>query len=434
LAKNKSDKHLNPRWQSVQTLLKVIEDGQSLDQALPSLLQGDTPLEGRDYSFCAEITNGTCRYYFGLKTLLSRYLKKSLRRKDSDLEIILIQGLYELIFMRTHEYASVNETVRLCRLQSKEWARGLVNGVLRKVAREALSEAIIPAEDTYPKWMLDLISKDWPNQKNEILIAGNKRAPMTLRVDTRQISIEEVLTRDLPDAILHQQINTAITLKRPMPVSDIPGFDKGLVSVQDASAQLAAILLNPQPGQSILDACAAPGGKTLHIAQLQSDLQIDAVDISEVRLERVAQNLDRAGLQARMVCADVMQSTGDLRSNYDRILADVPCSGSGVVRRHPDIRLLRRKSDMTHLIENQQVILDQLWKRLKSGGRLVYSTCSIFRQENEDQIRRFLDRQTDATEIKLDSVQWGHKQEFGRQILPGEFDMDGFYYACLEKH
>ncbi|MFT5506091.1 MAG: 16S rRNA (cytosine967-C5)-methyltransferase [Gammaproteobacteria bacterium] len=433
MAKNKSDKCLNPRWQSLQTLLKVIDNGQSLDQALPLLLQGDAPLEARDYSFCAEITNGTCRYYFGLKVLLSRYLKKSLRRKDSDIEIILIQGLYELIFMRTHEYASVNETVGLCRLQSKEWARGLVNGVLRKVAREALSSQDIPAEDTYPEWMVELISKDWPSQKNEILIAGNKRAPMTLRVDTRQISVEDLLTQDLPDATPHNQINTAITLNQPMSVGEIPGFEKGLVSVQDASAQLAAILLDLQPGQKILDACAAPGGKTLHIAQLQSDLQIDAADISEVRLERVAQNLDRAGVKARMVCADVTQSSGDLMSNYDRILADVPCSGSGVVRRHSDIRLLRRKSDMANLVKNQQVILDQLWQRLKSGGRLVYSTCSIFRQENEDQIRAFLVRQADATEIKLDSVEWGHKQEFGRQILPGEFDMDGFYYACLEK-
>jgi 16S rRNA (cytosine967-C5)-methyltransferase len=434
LAKNKSDKHLNPRWQSVQTLLKVIDNGQSLDQALPSLLQGKTPLEGRDYSFCAEITNGTCRYYFGLKVLLSRYLKKALRRKDSDIEIILIQGLYELIFMRTHEYASVNETVGLCRLQSKEWARGLVNGVLRKVAREALSEDVIPAEDTYPKWMIDLIAKDWPSQRNDILMAGNKRAPMTLRVDTRQISVDDVLLKNLPDAIPHHQINTAITLTQPMSVHEIPGFEDGLISVQDASAQLAAILLDPQPGNTILDACAAPGGKTLHIAQLQTDLQIDAVDISEIRLEKVAQNLHRAGATARMVCADVTQSTGDLKSNYDRILADVPCSGSGVVRRHPDIRLLRRNSDMAKLIKIQQAILDQLWQRLKTGGRLVYGTCSIFRRENEDQIRQFLDRQTDATEIKLDSVQWGHKQEFGRQILPGEFDMDGFYYACLEKH
>jgi 16S rRNA (cytosine967-C5)-methyltransferase len=260
---------------------------------------------------------------------------------------------------------------------------------------------------------------------------------MTLRVDTRQCELETVID-SLNDAgyaaTRHARVDSAIILGEACDVTRLPGFEQGLLSVQDAAAQLAAPLLNCAPGARVLDACAAPGGKTAHLLQYTERLQVDALDSSEARLLRLRENLQRVGHSARVVVGDAGRATDWYdRRQYDAILADVPCSGSGVLRRHPDIKLLRRESDIMPLLERQAGILQSLWSVLKPGGKMLYSTCSIFKDENEVQIDRFLEGHADAAAVSLDHCDWGQARVHGRQILTGQDNMDGFYYALLTK-
>ena len=265
-----------------------------------------------------------------------------------------------------------------------------------------------------------------------------KRGPMTLRVDTTRISREELLSQLAEQGIQansHPLVDTGINLASPCSVDRLPGFAEGKLSVQDAAAQMAAPLLNCIPGMRVLDACAAPGGKTAHLLQSIDQLNVDAVDIDAGRLEAVAQNLHRIRREARLVVGDAAAPEGWFEGDcYDRILVDAPCSASGVIRRHPDIKLLRRESDIIALIERQRQILDACWKLLKPGGQMLYSTCSIFRAENEAQVGAFLTRHADATEVSLQAEGWGTPMQHGRQILTGEHDMDGFYYALLQRN
>ena len=268
--------------------------------------------------------------------------------------------------------------------------------------------------------------------------AGNQRAPMTLRVDTRQEPRETIVQRlnhDGIEASAHPIVETAINLASPSSVDWLPGFAEGRLSVQDAAAQLAAPLLDCQPGMHVLDACAAPGGKTAHLLQSADQLTLDALDIDTVRLERVKQNLQRINRQARLMVGDAeTPATWFDGTDYDRILVDAPCSASGVIRRHPDIKLLRRESDVTRLVERQQRILDACWQLLKPGGKMLYSTCSIFKVENEAQVSGFVACHADCVELPLDSYGFGQVTAHGRQILTGDHDMDGFYYALLQRN
>jgi len=261
--------------------------------------------------------------------------------------------------------------------------------------------------------------------------------PMTLRVDTRRQSREQALQalhQAGLEAEAHPLVETALQLRRPQPVSRIPGFDRGLLSVQDAAAQLAGPLLGCQPGERVLDACAAPGGKTLQLLQGSPGIDLLALDKDAERLKRVRQNLDRAGLDARLLAADagLPEDWHDGRP-FDRILLDAPCSASGILRRHPDIRLLRQDADIPALAAQQRRLLEALWPLLRPGGRLLYATCSIFREENEAQVEGFVQCHADCVEVTPNTVQWGEKRPFGRQIFSGDQDMDGFYYALLEK-
>ena len=427
----------NPRHLALQSLLLVIGKGRSLDDALAAVLIKLPDLDGRDTALCRELANGVCRYYYALQYLLKPRLRKAFKSKDLDLEVILLIGMYQLLMMRVDDHAAVNESVKLTLHQKKSWAKGLVNGVLRQLIRDEVSLEALAADISYPEWINTKLVTDWPEDNVDILHAGNQRAPMALRVDLNQRTREqqiEIMQEQGIAADIHSVIESAIVLDKPCPVSKIDGFDSGMVSVQDAAAQIAAELLDCKPGMKVLDACAAPGGKSAHILQICEEVTLVAIDKDESRLALIEQNLQRISRQAKLKCGNATQPDdwhdGEL---FDRILADVPCSASGVIRRHPDIKLLRREDDIPNLVLQQQAILLSLWPLLKPGGVIIYSTCSIFKDENEGQIAWFIDNHKNCTVNRLNSVQWGHKRPYGRQILPGQQGMDGFYYAKIHK-
>ena len=427
----------NPRWIAVQAILQVLDQGRSLDEIFNSEWYRSLALEKRDLALSRELVFGFCRWYFTLSTLLSSRLQKPLRSRDRDIEVILILGLYQLLVMSTEPHAAVNETVKLALAQKKSWARGLVNALLRGVIRDKIVlDSSSPAQ-AYPDWIMSRIRRDWGEQAERVLIQGNNRPPMTLRVDTRQASIDNVITRLRSagiEALRHGVVATAIELSSPCEVSQLPGFEQGILSVQDAAAQIAASVLACPSGARVLDACAAPGGKTAHLLQQYENIKLDALDSSEVRLERLRQNLQRIDKSARILIGDAASPEAWFDGeNYDCILADVPCSASGVMRRHPDIKLLRRESDIMPLLAQQRKILDALWRLLKPGGKMLYSTCSVFKDENEVQIAKFLERHPDCAEMTINDAEWGEPRPHGRQILTGSDNMDGFYYGLLTK-
>ncbi len=435
---------VDARRLALTVCLRVIEDHHSLshalDQELPRLDKG------HDRGFCTDMCYGVCRYYHVLNKALQSLLKKPLKSGNRDLHMVLLLGLYQLRFMRVAQHAAVNETVKLTSALNKSWARGLVNAVLRNYVRELndAQESDEPHElsaeehlQAYPAWLIQRISLDWPDKSESIFAAGNQQPPMVIRVDTARVSRDaycEQLAAAGLGANHHPLVDSALVLDQPISVESLPGFDVGLVSVQDASAQLAAPLLDCQPGLRVLDACAAPGGKTLHLLQRNPNLNLLALDKDSERLERVQQNLTRAGQSANLVHADAADVSEWFDGEpFDRILLDAPCTASGIIRRHPDIRLLRQAGDIDGLRRQQERLLNALWPLLMPGGRLLYSTCSLFKAENEQQIGRFLRLHQDCMEVPLKSVKWGLERRPGRQILPGMDQMDGFYYACLEK-
>jgi 16S rRNA (cytosine967-C5)-methyltransferase len=324
----------------------------------------------------------------------------------------------------------------------KVWAKSLVNGVLRQYLRDAETlEATCAAHHqthhNHPEWMMKLIQQAWPEQAEAIFSANDQAPPMSLRVNLHRTSRSEYmasLKAEGIDAERFDACDSAITLPHAVSVESLPDFHDGLVSVQDLAAQLAAQLLDTQANQSVLDMCAAPGGKTAAILERQPDLKsLLAIDVDSQRLERVTQNLQRLQLSAETLAADASQPQNWAKGRqFERILLDAPCSGLGVIRRHPDIKLLRRESDIAALQSLQAQILEAAWSLLTVDGILLYATCSILKQENEQQIEAFLARHTDAVEIKIEA-DWGIARPHGRQIITGQQQMDGFYYAKLRK-
>ena len=445
---NNKRKRKTARHLALKLCLAVVRDGQSLSDLIPTVneeLDSDA-----DRRFCSELTFGVCRYFYLFNSQITGYVKKPLKNKDLDIQLILMLGFYQLRFLRVEDHAAVNETVKLAIQIRKNWARSLVNAVLRSylrdLGRQRGNEGRKPVDDldelehraSYPDWLIQRIESDWPDNSASVFAAGNHRPPMTLRVDLQRHSRQDYLKQLAPPAVEHSLVNTAIVLDKPVPVDLLAGFDQARVSVQDASAQLAASLLEVKQGMRVLDACAAPGGKTLHLLQSEPAQRLLALDSDPQRLERVEQNLERGGLNAELECT-AAENTGQWfdGEQFDRILLDVPCSASGIVSRHPDIRLLRRKQDIQALVAQQQVLLEAIWPLLKEGGRLVYSTCSIFKDENERQIMRFMESHQNCVEKPIKQVQWGVQRPIGRQILPNYLvngkAMDGFYYACLDK-
>ncbi len=428
-----------PRALATRLVFQVLEQGDSLSGLLTETLAGiDDP---RQRAFVRELVLGTLRWSERLEFVLARLLKKPLRNKDRDLHALLLVGLYQALILDTADHAAVSETVDLARSSGKHWAAGMVNGVLRNALRksDALSaeaDTVASAHWSYPDWWVTQLQRDWPDDWEQVLEGGNRRAPMVLRVNAQQTTREAYLEQLAEAGInghTHPLVDSAVELEAPVGVDSLPGFRTGAVSVQDAAAQLAAGQMMPAPQQRVLDACAAPGGKTGHILELQPDVSLLALDNAESRMRRVEENLQRLVLKAECVCADA-GATGNWWDGkpFDRILLDAPCSASGVVRRHPDIKRLRRKSDLQQLPAQQLKLLNALWPLLAPGGILLYATCSVFRNENSSVVEAFMAQHEDASELPND-VEWGRRQSVGCQVLPGEQGMDGFYYARLIK-
>lgn len=419
------------RQQAVIALLAVMDAGESLTTALPA---AQSKLSPRDAAFIQMLVYGVLRWRWRLEAVLAQLLQKPLKAKDLDIQISLLMGLFQLIDTRVPDHAAVNASVELVRRRGKTWAAGMVNAVLRNFIRRR--DAALAAADTdwqakysHPNWLIKQIRSDWPDHWQAILNANNQQAPLTLRVNRQKISPEEFIQQSGMAATV---AGDAVTLFQATDVTQLPGYDAGWFAVQDAGAQLAAPLLDLQPGQRVLDACAAPGGKTAHLLALQPEIHLLALDVSAARLTRVSDNLQRLGHRATVICGDAAQRDWWDGRPFDRIMLDAPCSASGVIRRHPDIKSLRQAHDITELAATQHRLLQNLWPMLAPGGVLLYITCSVLKAENELQIAEFLAATADACERRI-AADWGQARTHGRQILPGENNMDGFYYARLQK-
>jgi 16S rRNA (cytosine967-C5)-methyltransferase len=427
---------VNTRLVAARALSRVLQDGQSLTAALDAALL--TLDSVKDRAFIQALCYGVCRQYHRLDFVLSQLLDKPL--KDADVKALALVGLYQLKFMRVKPHAAVSETVLAAR--KKPWAKSLLNAVLRTYLRkqeelELKADKYQVAAVSHPDWLIRQLQQDWPEQAQEILLENNQQPPMALRVNLSKISRERYLQLLAEQDIAAETVGfcpSALLLAKPVPVDVLPGFADGSISVQDTAAQLAAGLLGVQPGHRVLDVCAAPGGKAAHILESQPQLaELVAVDIDESRMQRVSENLRRLNLKANLIVGDAgrPESWWDGKQ-FDRILLDAPCSALGVIRRHPDIKLLRRAEDIAQLALLQKTILHAVWPLLAPGGIMVYATCSVLKQENEQQVKAFLAEHGDAAELPIDAG-WGTAGICGRQIITGESAMDGFYYARIVK-
>ncbi len=429
-----------PRVLAVHTLLRVLQDGITLTQALEQVAKESA--DPRDAALVSELCYGCLRWQPRLEALLVRMLERPLKAADRDVQLVLLLGIYQLSSMRVPAHAAVQQTVETCRLLGKEWAAGLVNAVLRRFQREqkALEAAVESdpvARYAYPRWFIEELKRDWPEHWQTMLDAGNGRPPLTLRINRRHISRDaylEVLMEEGIAARACRYSDDGLVLDAPMDVTALPGFAEGHCSVQDEGAQLAAALLDAGPSMRVLDACAAPGGKTCHVLERHADLkEVVAVELEAKRATRIAENLKRLGLEAELKVADAVQ-TGQWWDGqaFDRILLDAPCSASGVVRRHPDVKARRTPAEVVTAAGLQARLLAALWPLLAPRGKLLYVTCSVFQRENTRQLADFLAGQGNAEALPL-TADWGVAAGPGRQVLTGEGGMDGFYYACLHK-
>lgn len=482
----------------------VIGEGRSLTEALDRLAGPDL---GPDRPLVQELSYGTLRLLPRLRTLASQLLNKPLRREEADIEALILVGLYQLLATRIPPHAAVASSVAASRVLGKDWAARLVNALLRRFQRERVALLALADRDEesrwlFPPWLLQRLRQDWPEDWETIVTASNAQAPQWLRVNRLALDRDAYLARLAADGILPGPADSlpvdetppllfpappasrgtattrapsanpaappfapaALRLDPPLPMARLPGFAEGLVSIQDLSAQLAAPLLAARPGERVLDACAAPGGKTVHLLELADGrLDLTALDIDPRRLEQVDATLRRLGLRARVLAGDAAGPpdgwtsdwSGDrgedaalptsaqprlaaacdrteLAIPFDRILLDAPCSATGVIRRHPDIKWLRRPTDIEALCARQARLLDALWQLLAPGGTCLYVTCSLLAEENEWQIQAFLSRHRDASEVPI-QAEWGQARPRGRQVLPAAEGGDGFYFARLRK-
>ena len=473
----------------------VLREGRSLTEALERLSGLD---QERDRPLVQELSYGTLRLLPRLQAVARQLLNKPLRPEEAALEALILIGLYQLLATRIPPHAAVASTVAATRVLGKDWAAGLVNALLRRFQREraallAVAERDEEARWLFPRWLLERLRQDWPEDWEEIVAASNAQAPQWLRVNRLALERDAYRARlspvaapqppgsdsPAPSAIPDAPASApaALRLDPPLPMARLPGYAEGLVSIQDLHAQLAAPLLEVQPGERVLDACAAPGGKTAHLLELAAGrLDLTALDLDPARLAQVTANLRRLGLQARVLAGDAAGPSADWvpvakadmaeadasvagspRTDlagtgvafggqagdssldgsgpppfFDRILLDAPCSATGVIRRHPDIKWLRRPTDIEALAARQTRLLEALWPLLAPGGTLLYVTCSLLATENEQVIRAFLSRHRDAVEAPI-VADWGRPRASGRQVLPTLAGGDGFYFARLRK-
>lgn len=397
----------------------------------------------QDRALLRQLCYGTLRDFYRLDAIAGALLKRPFQLKDLDLHALLLIGLYQLRSLRTPAHAAVSETVDGTRELNKEWAGKLLNAVLRRYQREHETIETALEQDerfrwNHPLWMIDKLRHNWPDHWQAILSANDVQGPMTLRVNKRLLTTEGALEKLTDNGLPAERspfAHDAITLPEAVDTTRIPGFDQGMFSVQDEAAQLACELLDLRPGQRLLDACAAPGGKLCHLLESAPSLaEVVAVEMEPSRLERVRDNLERLKLSHECILHLGDAGARDWWNGvpFDRILIDAPCSGTGVIRRNPDIKLLRRNEDILGLANLQMNLLENLWGLLAEGGRLVYATCSIFPQENERIIERFVKLHADARVMPV-PLGCGVERPYGRQLFPIKGGHDGFYYAILTK-
>ena len=430
---------MNPRLAAAKALTAVLNGKASLNSSLP--LQLDK-VEARDRGLTQDLAFGTARWQPRLSALANKLLQKPFKAADADVEALLLVGLYQLLYTRIPAHAAIGETVGCADKLKKPWAKALLNAVLRNAQRE--SETLLAelehdpvVRTAHPRWLQKSLKAFWPEQWEAICAANNAHPPMILRVNRRHHSRDAYLQL-LIEADIEAQPCTfsqdGIVLAEACDVRNLPGFAEGWISVQDEAAQLAADLLDLAPGQRVLDACCAPGGKTCHILEVEPKLAgVVAVDLEAKRLVRVRENLERLGLSAELIAADGRDTaTWWDGKPFQRILLDAPCSATGVIRRHPDIKLTRQPDDIAALATLQGELLDAMWPTLDVGGILLYATCSTLPTENTEVIEAFLARTPGARVLDI-AGQFGLKQPHGRQLLAQQGGHDGFYYAKLIK-
>ncbi|AOM42906.1 16S rRNA (cytosine(967)-C(5))-methyltransferase RsmB [Xenorhabdus hominickii] len=423
----------NLRSIAAKAITQVLDQGQSLSTIIPELQQR---VSDKDKALLQELCFGVMRVLPQLEWFINQLMAKPLKGKQRIFHYLIMVGIYQLIYTRIPAHAALAETVNGAIDLKRPQLKGLINGVLRQFQRQQ-QELVERANNhinqyLHPKWLLERIQKAYPQSWQNIVDTNNQKPPMWLRVNQLHHTANEYLTL-LKEANIEAELDTshpsAARLLTPCPVNVLPGFDQGWVTIQDRSAQGCAELLNPCNGESILDLCAAPGGKTTHILEIAPKSKVLAIDIDTQRIKRVKENLQRLNLHA-------VVKTGDGRlphewaadEQFDRILLDAPCSATGVIRRHPDIKWLRRNEDIDQLVILQSDILEAIWPYLKKNGTLVYATCSILPEENSEQIQSFLERHTDATLSET-----GTLENPGIQIIPEAIGGDGFFYARLTK-
>jgi len=408
-------------------VVRQVLSGRNLNQVLEEMRPKQFTPQQR--GILQDLSYGTLRWLTRLEALLAQLLNRPLT--EERVRDLLLVSLYQLEYSKNATHAVVNSAVEAATQFKQPWAKGLVNAVLRNYLRQRADLLKNLPKDSatqhaWPRWWVMQLQKQYPQQWEAMLVAGNQHPPMTLRVNTRKLSREAYMAKLIAENIEAEVVGEfGIRLTKPVNVDKVPGFFQGEVSVQDLGAQFAAPALDVQPGMRVLDACSAPGGKAAHLLEL-ADIDLLALDHDAARLEKVSSNLQRLGLTAKVKAGNAAepQNWWDGQA-YDRILADVPCTASGIVRRHPDIKWLRREDDIAGFCAQQAAILHGLWSTLAKGGKLLYATCSVFEQENQQQITAFLASHSDARALPLPGVK-------EQQLIPCD-QHDGFYYALLQK-
>ncbi|MFN2381779.1 MAG: 16S rRNA (cytosine(967)-C(5))-methyltransferase RsmB [Guyparkeria sp.] len=436
---DQSGRPRSPEALVAEGLLQVVERGRSLDGVLPELT---ARAQAAHRSVVQAMSYEVLRHYEPLAWWRDQLLDRPLNPRAAEVGMLLLVGLERLTGSKREPSRVVNAAVHAARELNHNWATGLVNAVLRRAVRQLevagspFADAPAAVRARLPDWLFGMLSNDWGEARTIAL--GEQLAthpPMTLRVNATEQSVSTYLERlaeQSVEATATRYAAHGVALVTPLDVERLPGFQQGEVSVQDEAAQLVVDLMALAPGQRVLDACCAPGGKTLAMLDAEPAVEMTAADIDVTRLARVQDNLERSGRYAELVCADLTRQSIEPPESFDRILADVPCSATGVIRRHPDIKRLRRPEDLDALVRRQREILERLWGLLRPGGRLVYATCSILKRENAKQVELFLRDHPEAVAEPLE-VDWGEPQAVGRQLFPETDGHDGFYYAVLEK-
>jgi 16S rRNA (cytosine967-C5)-methyltransferase len=413
--------------------------GRNLTLALPHAIAGFAKATPQQRGAAADLSYGTLRYYGEIHAYLTQLLEKPL--SNAHITALLLVALYQLLHDEAEAFTVVNQAVKAAADAKPRWAKGLVNGVLRNFLRqkEALSLVVSNNEVatySYPQWWINKLKSQYPNHWQAMLEAGNLHPPMTIRVNIQKVTVDDYVQLLSRQDIETQRLGgVAIVLAKPVSVEKVEGFSDGVVSVQDYGAQLAAYLLDSKPGMRVLDACCAPGGKTGHILEL-ADVQLTALDSDESRLQRVQSNLDRLALQADVRVGDAALADWWDGIPFERILADVPCTASGIVRRHVDIKWLRRESDIVFFAKQQAAILENLWPMLAKGGQMLYATCSVFNEENQLQVDAFFKNHADAKQLPFEppvGCSPSSITQLNGQLIPTTAH-DGFFYALLQKN